>query len=119
MSTLLQAPCPHCQSDTHKSSCSKLCQFHTKSTDELLQDAVGENFEHVTRKCSLGRAIRTPFQETFHSEVLNLCEYVRWVIILTHDKAVSGTNSKLPLTELNQAWEELKAAHTQTSPVLG
>lgn len=135
-------PCHHCHSDTHRSSSSKLCPNHTKSTEELLQEAVGKNFEYMTRKCSLQKAIKAPYRDGFHSKVIHLCEYVRSVIILTQmlanafiltnsdfspycftqnyfysltqivrEERVSSTNSKLPLNELNQVWENLKAAH--------
>jgi hypothetical protein len=135
-------PCPHCQSEEHSSSRSKLCPYHAKSTEELLQEAVGKNFEHMTRKCTFERAIKAPYREGFHSKVIHLCEYVRSVIILTQvlasafmlpdvelspfcftqnffysltqivrEETVTGSNSKLPLNELNEVWDNLKTAH--------
>jgi hypothetical protein len=48
-------PCPHCHSNTHRSRSSKLCPNHTKGTEELLQEAVGKNFEYMTRNCTMQR----------------------------------------------------------------
>ncbi|KAH8552316.1 hypothetical protein BGW37DRAFT_491457 [Umbelopsis sp. PMI_123] len=58
-------PCPSCNSTEHSSTRSKLCLFHSKSTDGLLEEA---------------SAYRLPL----HDAVIRLSGYLRSVVIRSH-----------------------------------
>ncbi|KAH8552389.1 hypothetical protein BGW37DRAFT_466275 [Umbelopsis sp. PMI_123] len=77
-------PCPSCNSTEHSSTRSKLCPFHSKSTDELLEEAVDKNFERFTRKCPFESVVRSTYRPPFHDAVIKLSGYLRSVVIRSH-----------------------------------
>jgi hypothetical protein len=77
-------PCPSCNSTEHSSNRSKLCPFHSKSTDELLEEAVGKNFERFTRKCPFDSVVRSTYRQPLHDAVIKLSGYLRSVVIRSH-----------------------------------
>ncbi|KAH8555928.1 hypothetical protein BGW37DRAFT_479107, partial [Umbelopsis sp. PMI_123] len=77
-------PCPSCNSTEHSSTRSKLCPFHSKSTDELLEEAVGKNFERFTRKWPFESVVRSTYRQPLHDAVIKLSGYLRSVVIRSH-----------------------------------
>ncbi|KAH8556684.1 hypothetical protein BGW37DRAFT_473671 [Umbelopsis sp. PMI_123] len=77
-------PCPSCNSTEHSSTRSKLCPFHSNSTDELLEEAVGKNFERFTRKCPFESVVRSTYRPPLHDAVIKLSGYLRSVVIRSH-----------------------------------
>ncbi|KAH8557080.1 hypothetical protein BGW37DRAFT_475461 [Umbelopsis sp. PMI_123] len=114
-----------------------LCPFHSKSTDELLEEAVGKNFERFTRKC--------PFENVpLHDAVIKLSGYLPSVVIRSHilanaylldlqgnipppiflsqncfytvmqivlNKPVTTTNRFIPMDALQNVWTSLTRQH--------
>ncbi|KAH8548159.1 hypothetical protein BGW37DRAFT_507656 [Umbelopsis sp. PMI_123] len=130
-------PCPSCNSTEHSSTRSKLCPFHSKSTDELLEEAVGKNFERFTRKCLFENV-------PLHDAVIKLSGYLRSVVIRSHilanaylldlqgnipppiffsqncfytvmqivlNKPVTTTNRFIPVDALQNVWTSLTRQH--------
>ncbi|KAH8547815.1 hypothetical protein BGW37DRAFT_509658 [Umbelopsis sp. PMI_123] len=102
-------PCPSCNSTEHSSTRSKLCPFHSKSTDELLEEAVGKNFERFTRKCPFESVVRSTYRPPLHDAVIKLSGYLRSVIVL--NKPVTTTNRFIPVDALQNVWTSLTRQH--------
>ncbi|KAH8552488.1 hypothetical protein BGW37DRAFT_489173 [Umbelopsis sp. PMI_123] len=116
-------PCPSCNSTEHSSTRSKLCPFHSKSTDELLEEAVGKNFERFTRKCPFESVVRSTYRQPLHDAVIKLsgaishhpfffsqnCFYTVMQIVL--NKPVTTTNRFIPVDALQNVWTSLTRQH--------
>ncbi|KAH8556405.1 hypothetical protein BGW37DRAFT_472404, partial [Umbelopsis sp. PMI_123] len=111
---LVPQPCPSCNSTEHTSTRSKLCPFHSKSTDELLEEAVGKNFERFTRKCPFESVVRSAYRQPLHDAVIKLSGYLRSVVIRSHivlNKPVTTTNRFIPVDALQNVWTSLTRQH--------
>jgi hypothetical protein len=62
--------CRTCGKPGHSSSRSKLCELHTKSTEELLEEAVGKSFERFTRKCTFDSVVKIQYRQALHAAVV-------------------------------------------------
>ncbi|KAH8554456.1 hypothetical protein BGW37DRAFT_479779, partial [Umbelopsis sp. PMI_123] len=102
-------PCPSCNSTEHSSTRSKLCPFHSKSTDELLEEADGKNFERFTRKCPFESVVRSTYRPPLHDALIKLSGYLRSVIVL--NKPVTTTNGIIPVDALQNVWTSLTRQH--------
>jgi hypothetical protein len=76
--------CRTCGKPGHSSSRSKLCELHTKSTEELLEEAVGKSFERFTRKCTFDSVVKIQYRQALHAAVVQLSEFLRSVVIRSH-----------------------------------
>lgn len=76
-------PCPNCRSTTHRSTRSRECPAHTKSTDEILKESLGEGFESFTRCCTFDRAVKEPYRVRLRTQVHDLSAYLRAVVTRT------------------------------------
>ncbi|KAH8554459.1 hypothetical protein BGW37DRAFT_479801 [Umbelopsis sp. PMI_123] len=106
---LVPQPCPSCNSTEYSSTRSKLCPFHSKSTNELLEEAVGKAFERFTRKCPFESVVRSTYRPPLHDAVIKLSGYLRSVIVL--NKPVTTTNGIIPVDALQNVWTSLTRQH--------